>query len=48
MAKDMIGAGESQFYLLGIDWSEKKLGLPVWGWGLGLAGLAYYFLKKKR
>ncbi len=39
---------EGGYYLMGIDWKEKKMGLPVWGWGVGLAGLAYYFFFRKK
>ena len=54
--KGVIMVGESdvdadevgKYNLLGVDWSEKKLGVPVWGWGVGLAAAAYYFFFRKR
>lgn len=46
---DMTQYKDSKYYLLGVDWQEKRLGVPTWGWGLGLAYLAYrFFFRKKR
>jgi hypothetical protein len=39
---------ENQYYLMGIDIHEKKWGIPVWGWGAGLAAAAYYFFFHKK
>ena len=40
---------QDQYYLAGIDLKEKHLGIPNWGWGLGLAYAAYrLFFRKKR
>ena len=44
----MIKSGRHSFELMGVDWSEKKLGVPMWGWGVGLALAGYYFFVKKR
>lgn len=26
--------------------TKKRMGVPTWGWGLGVAALLYYFMKK--
>lgn len=43
-----VGRDEGKYEVLGIDWKEKKLGVPVYGWALGLAGAAYWFFFRKK
>ncbi len=47
--QNLVGSTASDKYeLLGVDWKEKKMGVPVWGWAAGLGGLAYYFFFRKK
>lgn len=46
-SRDVVGETDS-YEVLGIDWKEKKLGVPMYGWGLGLAAAAYYFFFRKK
>ncbi len=51
MSRDMqkVGAyGADSYEILGIDWKEKKLGVPVWGWAAALAGAGYWFFFRKK
>lgn len=41
------GLGPSSYTVMGIDIYEKKMGIPVWGWGAIVAAVGYYFFKKK-
>ena len=45
---NLVGLGESKYEVLGIDWKEKRLGVPTWGWGAALAGAAYWFFFRKK
>ena len=49
MSKSIVGREEGGKYeVLGIDWSEKHMGIPTWGWAGGIAAALYFFFKKKR
>lgn len=38
---------QDKFEVLGVDWKEKKLGVPLWGWAGGVAFLIYKYAFKK-
>jgi len=47
MAK-LIG-DDKNYHLLGVDWQEKRMGIPTYGWAAALAaGVYYFFFRKKR
>jgi hypothetical protein len=48
MSQKMIGDGKGKYELMGIDWQEKKWGVPMWGWGAGALAAVYYFFFRKR
>lgn len=49
MGNQMQKIGEGDTYeILGIDWKAKKMGVPVYGWAIGLAGAAYWFFFRKK
>ena len=49
MSKNIVKVGSDDKYeVLGVDWKEKHLGVPKWGWLGALLGAGYYFFGRKR
>jgi hypothetical protein len=46
MANLTDGRG-GKYFLLGVDWEEKRWGIPTWGWAAALAAAGYYFFIRK-
>lgn len=43
-----LGTNDDKYELLGIDWKEKRMGLPTYVWGGGIAAAVYYFFFRKK